>query len=161
MSMILTLTPVSLDALAKLGADPNYDALMELVDNGGVDLDKAWHGIHFMLAGVAWGGAMPAATLVSGGREIGEDVGYGPARLLSPAEVTAFDDHLKSVTPEVFDARFEAQAMLDAQIYPQIWDRDLNGEPDGRPYINEFFVVLRDCVAAAARNGDAMLVTIT
>jgi hypothetical protein len=161
MSMILTLAQLSPRAVAELGASPDADALFEIMD-AGVDLDKAWHGIHFMLAGEAWGGAMPAATLLLGGRELGEDfVGYGPARLLSPSEVSSFNDYLVALTKDAFDARFNAQAMIDAKIYPDIWERDLNGEPDGRPYMKEYFSILKEYVAAAAQSNAAMLITIS
>src|SRR5687767_14577361 len=46
------------------------------------DLDKAWHGIHYLLTGTAAEGGKPLDFLVSGGREVGNvDIGYGPARV--------------------------------------------------------------------------------
>src|SRR5688500_16813482 len=51
------------------------------------DLDKAWHGIHYLLTGTAWEGDPPLNFLVTGGREAGdEEDGYGPARTVTPAE---------------------------------------------------------------------------
>src|SRR5688500_6275073 len=36
------------------------------------DLDKAWHGIHYLLTGTAWEGAEPLNFLVAGGRPVGD-----------------------------------------------------------------------------------------
>ena len=52
------------------------------------DLDKAWHGIHYLLTGTAWAGAEPLNFIVCGGTEVGDiDVGYGPARVFSSNDV--------------------------------------------------------------------------
>src|SRR5438270_9992408 len=42
------------------------------------DVDKAWHGIHFLLTDSDWEGEGPLAFILHGGREINEDLGYGP-----------------------------------------------------------------------------------
>jgi hypothetical protein len=53
-----------------------------------LDVDKAWHGIHFLLTGAAWGDNRPECFIVASGREIGDDdVGYGPARGFTSSEV--------------------------------------------------------------------------
>jgi hypothetical protein len=45
------------------------------------NLDKAWHGIHFLLTGTNWAGDPPLNFLVAGGAQVGDiDTGYGPAR---------------------------------------------------------------------------------
>jgi Domain of unknown function (DUF1877) len=51
------------------------------------DLDKAWHGIHYLLTGTAWEGEPPLDFLVRGGRTVGTiEVGYSPARVLTAEE---------------------------------------------------------------------------
>src|SRR5262245_26397413 len=53
-----------------------------------LDVDKAWHGIHFLLTGTAWGGELPWGFVLRGGEALGDDdLGYGPARLLDAAQV--------------------------------------------------------------------------
>ena len=43
-----------------------------------IDLDKSWHGIHFLLTGAAWEGERPLNFLILGGEEVGDiDVGHG------------------------------------------------------------------------------------
>lgn len=159
MGMYFALCHVAQSRIDALHADPEstFDFL-ESGEGNQIDLDKAWHGIHFLLADSAWEGKLPAATLMLGGRPIGDvDVGYGPARSLSPDEVRAFHDHVAAISADAFDARFDAQKMLDAKIYPEIWDRDLNGEPDGRPYVNGYFQILKDFLARAVQQGDGVI----
>ena len=50
-----------------------------LMDGTALELDKSWHVLHFLFTGHPSHGPMPAAALLSGGREIGDDLGYGPA----------------------------------------------------------------------------------
>src|SRR5215203_4027303 len=53
-----------------------------------IDLDKSWHGIHYLLTKTAWAGEPPLSFLVLGGAEVGDiDVGYGTARAFRSDEV--------------------------------------------------------------------------
>jgi Domain of unknown function (DUF1877) len=72
-----------------------------------IDIDKAWHGIHYLLCGKANPGAEPLSWAVLGGEEIGEEIGYGPARFLEPEHVHSIAAWL----PEdaVFKSRFDPQ----------------------------------------------------
>lgn len=36
-----------------------------------VDIDKAWHALHFLFTGTAWEGEMPASFLLVGGAPVG------------------------------------------------------------------------------------------
>jgi hypothetical protein len=115
-----------------------------------MDLDKAWHGIHFLLTGSAWDGEGPLAYLLVGGRTVGEeDVGYGPARALSSAEVAAFDDALSKISMNEFRRRFDPKALLRAEIYPEIWLRD--PEEDTLGYLVEYFERLKQFVSSARK----------
>lgn len=87
------------------------EAEMEERPEGEIDLDKAWHGIHFLLTGSAWEGAEPLCYLVTGGHQLGdEDIGYGPARALLPHEVAAFDAALSQVTVDDLRQRFNSKS---------------------------------------------------
>ncbi len=89
------------------------------------DLDKSWHGIHYLLTGSADEGGAPLDFLVAGGTEVGdEDVGYGPARVFTSAQTRAIAAALAAVTDDELRARFAPEAMMRAEIYPEIWDRD-------------------------------------
>jgi hypothetical protein len=51
-----------------------------------LDIDKTWHIIHFLLNNHPWEGNGPRFSAVLGGTEpTDEDLGYGPARYLTPA----------------------------------------------------------------------------
>src|SRR5687768_1443031 len=90
-----------------------------------LDIEKSWHGIHFVLTGSDWGGASPLNFLVSGGAEVGdEDVGYGPARAFTSGEVRAIHEALAQLSPEGFARRVNLEALLEAGIYPDMWDRE-------------------------------------
>src|SRR5215211_327988 len=58
-----------------------------------LNLDKAWHGLHFLLAGTADGGTEPACYLLSGGEALGDNDEMD-VRLLRPDQVRALNEHL-------------------------------------------------------------------
>ena len=85
-----------------------------LADGEGMstDLDKAWHGIHYLLTGTAWEGGRPLNFLVAGGRPVGDiDVGYGPARVLSAAETRGAHEALTQLSDDDLRGRFDPAAM--------------------------------------------------
>ena len=89
-----------------------------------LDVDKAWHGLHFLLTGTAWKGPPPLDFIVKGGRQIGDvDVGYGPARAFSSADVRVIAAALRPIGPADLEARFDPAAMSQLDIHPSIWDR--------------------------------------
>lgn len=117
-----------------------------------LDIDKSWHAIHFLLTGEPWDGALPLLNAVMGGTELGEeDVGYGPARYLLPAEVKAVAQALASLSGEALWQRFDAKAFARAEIYPQGWSED------GKHYVLGHYERLRAIFAEAAQADDAML----
>ncbi|MBV8634154.1 MAG: YfbM family protein [Burkholderiaceae bacterium] len=160
MSMIgnfLAVTQAELDALY---ADPEavgtvlYEEKMSEV----VDIDKAWHGIHFMLTGEQYGGDGPLAQVIMGGEPIGEeDVGYGPARGLSALEVKAIAAALSAVSEQQFRERFDQAALSEADIYPQIWDEG----DEALDYIAHNFSETRRFYEAAAANGMAAVLFVS
>src|SRR6516165_8261013 len=88
-----------------------------------VSIDKAWHGLHYLLCGAAEPAPGPLGQSVFGGTEIGEDQGYGPARYFSPAQVVEIAAALRSPGLERdLHARFDAEAMTQIGIYPGVWE---------------------------------------
>src|SRR5262245_43187400 len=72
----------------------------EPVESGGgpvLDIHKSWHGLHWLLCQSAWDGPEPLKHAVLGGQEIGEDLGYGPARLVDGAKVRAVAEALAGI----------------------------------------------------------------
>lgn len=124
-------------------------------------LDKAWHGIHYLLTGRAWEAPMPLGFLVSGGRAVGyEDLGYGSPRCFSAAEVRGIASALEGLSDEELRGRFDPESMMKGEVYPQIWDRDPE-EDDTLGYLMEYVAALRTAVATAAQRGHGLMITLS
>jgi hypothetical protein len=130
-------------------------------EGASVDLDKAWHGIHYLLTGTAWEGEAPLHFLAAGGRPVGDiDVGYGPVRAFSAAETRAIHDALTGLGDDDLRARFDPADMMEKEIYPEIWDRPAE-EDDTLGYLVEHLQLVRKVVADAAAAGHGMLVSLS
>jgi hypothetical protein len=125
------------------------------------DLDKAWHGIHYLLTGSDWGGDPPLNFLVAGGLPVGDvDVGYGPARVFRSSEVARIRDALCAIQPDDLRRRYNPGVMMEQDIYPSIWDRDPKDD-DALGYLLEHFAVLQRFVSDAASKGLGIVITLT
>jgi hypothetical protein len=159
MSMISILVFATDNEIRQLLADPERIEDFISEERTSTDLDKAWHGIHWLLTGSADGGDEPLCYLMAGGENVGDvDVGYGPARALTTEQVAAWDNALARIPREELERRFDPKAMLDADIYPQIWDRSITGEEDTLDYLVQAYAGLRDFVAAAHKERSGLLV---
>src|SRR5437763_27473 len=120
MSMVACFRRVPDDKLEELLADP--ESIVDFLEDEGyadLDIDKAWHGIHFLLTGTAWEGSPPLDFLVRGGRQVGDvDVGYGPARGFTSAEVQGLARALSAIAPDALLARYDHRAMNALDLYP-------------------------------------------
>jgi hypothetical protein len=52
-----------------------------------LNLEKSWHVLHYLLTGKAEKAPPPVGNAILGGQDIGGDLGYGPARFLTPQQV--------------------------------------------------------------------------
>jgi hypothetical protein len=122
------------------------------------DIDKSWHGIHFLLTGRADEGDTPLDFLLAGGAEVGdEDVGYGPARVFTSAETKRIATALAALSDDELKRRFAPDAMMKAEIYPEIWDRD-PAKDDTLRYLMEYVKVIRETLATVTAQGQGLLV---
>jgi hypothetical protein len=122
------------------------------------DLDKAWHGIHFLLTGTDWEGDEPLCYLVKGGQAFGDiDVGWGPARGLKTAQVMKFANALNAINVEELKSKFDAEKMMKLDIYPTIWDRDPK-EDDTLGYLIEYFYTLKSFVNRAVERKKGLII---
>ncbi len=166
MSMIGNLLRISTKQIEALRADPSRiervlhpqsDGDTAMSEDVHADIDKAWHGLHYLLTGQAWDAPLPLAFLVCG-TELGDiDVGYGPARAFDAGEVRAIAEALQPITTETLRARFDGAAMMKAEIYPQIWDRD-PATDDTLGYLLEYFELLKTFVLDTAEAGAGLIV---
>lgn len=160
MSMICNLVEVDEDQINELLADPEsiLDFLDEVEEEGEAeiaDLEKAWHGIHFLLTGSAWEGEEPLCYLVRGGKELGdEDFGYGPARLLTPDQVANWANALSNISPDDLQKRFDPAAMAKAEIYPQMWDEG----DDALEYLLDYYDSLRSFLDEAKNANKGVII---
>jgi hypothetical protein len=130
----------------------------ELAD---AELDKAWHGIHYLFTGTAWEGAPPLNLLVSGGREVGRiDVGYGPARVFVSGDVKEAHEALEGVSDETLRSRFRPDDMMKLKIYPEIWDRDPTDD-DTLGYLMENVAILRRFLKEAVEHERGIVVYVS
>jgi hypothetical protein len=89
-----------------------------------ISLEKDWHGIHYLLTGTAWDVKGEAGQAILGGTEFGDDLGYGPARMLTPGQVRAIAEALAKNSPKSLSARYNPEAMTTLEIYPSVWNRE-------------------------------------
>lgn len=130
------------------------DDLLDGDDAPVIDLDKMWHGIHFLL--VEGEEDQVAGQVVLGGQEIGDDVGFGPVRYLVPGEVEAVAAHLDGTPFEVIAGRFDADRMNALGIYPEIWDDDGVLDEELAPAYERLVAFYR----TAAERGEVVLVAL-
>ena len=138
-------------------------AALELTDGEGDlgDLDKSWHGIHYLLTGKADESGTPLEFLVAGGTLVGdEDVGYGPPRVFTSAETRGIATALAAVGDDELRSRFAPDAMMRAEIYPEIWDRDAKDD-DTLGYLMEYVAVLRGAITTVTSRGHGLLVVLS
>jgi len=142
-------------------ATPRLPFVLAEGEGSSTDLDKAWHGIHYLLTKTAWEGRAPLNFLVAGGRQVGKiDVGYGPARVLSAAETQAAHAALALIDDETLRARFDPADMAAKEIYPEIWDRDPEHE-DSLDYLLEYAGILRTFLAQVVERKQGLVVYLT
>lgn len=123
------------------------------------ELEQTWHILHFLLSGGNAEGPWPLAFLMSGGVEVGPDLGYGAARLFNPAhtrEITAF---LGSVSLQMLEAAYIPEAIEAAEIY---W-RPSTDTQEQRQQLDDLWRVLAELRAfyeTASQAGNATLISI-
>ena len=121
-----------------------------------ISIDKAWHGVHYLLCGKAEPGADLASQVVMGGTEVGDDLGYGPARYFKPDQVAAIARELSrpNLEAEMY-ARFDPDQMMQLGIYPVQFD-----DPDDRDWLMDEFRKLRQFFLDASAGGLAVVTCI-
>ncbi|HEY5724076.1 MAG TPA: YfbM family protein [Allosphingosinicella sp.] len=161
MGMVLYLRRVD----GPIPGDPDefYDEFMfsEDADANGdlVDFDKAWHAVHFLLTGSADESDGPLSLLGGKGEPIGEDNGYGPPLLVSAADMSAFNDALAAISDDELARRYDADAMLAADIY--LADALARDGEAGREYVFQGIPALRRFAEKCARQGSDAIVLVS
>lgn len=146
---------VAPDDLEELERDPDVAAAWLADRDDVLDMGTAWHAIHFLLNGSAWGGEPPFFDAVLGGTPIGEPSTYEPIRFLSPEQVAAVRAELPR--GEDLTLRFTHRRLRQAEIYPDGgWE-----QPDVlTALVLPAYGALVELFSAAAAAGDAVLITL-
>lgn len=157
--MRLTLVMVTPEQYSQL---KNDEGALENVLNGskpGVTLEmgKEWHGIHYLLTEDPWSAKGTLGQVILGGTEFGPDLGYGPARYLTRQQVVAIAAALKHLSVEQFKSRYDPKAMMNAEIYPMIWERE---GPEGLKWLVAGLRQLSEFYSRAAGQGKGVILVI-
>ncbi len=164
MSMYCTLYAISAaDADQVIDSPESVEDLVESLDGSDamLSLERAWDGLHFALTGTVGKGTPPLNVLVLGGVPVGEDVGYGPDRLVHPPDVAALDAALTAFSDADFDRNFDLQQLAANAVYPGGWDDPhLDGIKVRAVYLS-YLHQLKAHVRRAAEAGGAILITIS
>lgn len=175
MSMTCRLAAVSEEELDEVreDADAAFAALIDAEEEGDdermLDLDRAWHAIHYLLNDSAHEGEGAAGMVIFGGATIGEgadadeeedDYGEPPpvVRYLTPSQVEEVAALLADTSVEALQERYDPDAMEQAEIYPPgVWEEERQEAFD---YVAEYYEMLVGFYELAAERGDAMLIAI-
>ena len=125
-----------------------------------IDVDKAWHGLHFLFTGSDWEGPFPEGFLVSCGKEVGDvDVGYGPAKSFTPEEVKEISDFLENLDDSELKSRLDPKKMNEMKIYPSVWNDESDIEEEWE-YAKHSLDTVKQFIKEASQRGLALLVYI-
>lgn len=128
-----------------------------------LDLDKSWDAINFLLTGHSLdtieSAEPPLSGVIFSGQIIDEDqdMGYGPAQYLTPAQVKEVNDALVNISNDEFRRRYDPEKLKDKGVYPQSWGED----EDEKEYLTNYFNDLKIFYSKAAKEGQAIVTFIT
>jgi hypothetical protein len=150
LGFLLRLTPITISEVDPDAAESSYEVDPEKT----IDVEKAWHGLHFLLTGTSEEGTPPASYLLNGGEDVDDE---GLTRAIRPEHVKHFAEFLDELNPEILAKRFDPGRMMELEIYPEIWDRDPS-EDDTLQWLLSYFVDLKVFVKRVAKAGDGLVI---
>jgi hypothetical protein len=124
-----------------------------------LDLEKSWHILHYLFTGDVGPVGSPGDGLLAG-EDLGEDVGYGPPRLLDMDGTRTFAQFLEALDLTQLLARMNYQEMLRVGVYsmPMGPGTEAEFESGLREEVGYYFPRLRDyVVSVAAKRGGLLL----
>jgi hypothetical protein len=159
MGMRLSLAMVTPEELGRLSRDPSQVAPLLLHRQPEIHLamEKEWHGIQFLLTGEPWPISNPLGMVIFGENDIGQDLGYGPARTLTVEQVKEVAAKLSEISTEILRGRYDVRAMTEEKIYPEVWEREGNAALD---WLMAGYQRLVDFYMRASNRGYAVVLAI-
>jgi hypothetical protein len=123
--------------------------LDEEVSSRGMDTDKAWAGLRYLLAKLN-----PPIDVIGGGEPITDDIwGHDSPRLLAVDDVADAARFLTATSFASLAQRYDPAELAAAEIYPTIWDQDW-----ALSYLEDHYLRLVALFGAAAADREPILV---
>jgi hypothetical protein len=164
MGMVWVMTRANNDEVAAVRGDPEsvYDFINSeaAYESGrGLDLDKQWHAIHFLLTGAPDVTDSPLSLIVGSFEEIGPDNGYGSAWFVPNKALTAFNSALAARSDREWVAQYDAAAAVREQVY--LAETLAEEGEEALEFLEGDVARLRAFVADAVVAGDSAFAVIT
>lgn len=118
-------------------------------------IDKAWHSIHFLFTQSGYDSNRIKSFMLSGGEEIGEDMGYGSPRLFQPDDVRRITHLFDTFNYETIPQLLTRESLKKADIYPQLWQGDEN---ENITYVTDYFKDLHRFFTLASEANQAVII---
>lgn len=153
MGMVGAYMRVSTEELTGLLQEPDrFEQLLEDEERQ-TDIDKAWHGLYFLLTGSTDLDEIDRHSLgkvVFGGDVIDEETGIA---YLTPEEVADLSTRLQFIELDALEARYDVTTMNEQELYP--FEREWGREE--KQYLLDQFDELKRVFAQAAREREALV----
>ncbi|WP_214758813.1 YfbM family protein [Exiguobacterium sp. s146] len=153
MGMVGVYMRISAEELTGLLQEPDrFEQLLEDEERQ-TDIDKAWHGLYFLLTGSTDLDEIDRHSLgkvVFGGDVIDEETGIA---YLTPEEVADLSTRLQFIELDALEARYDVTTMNEQELYP--FEREWGREE--KQYLLDQFDELKRVFAQAAREREALV----
>lgn len=145
---LLAEDPESEEACEYAG-DLRMGDLDEELSSRGMDTDKAWAGLRYLLAKLS-----PPVDVISGGEAVTHDEwGYDSPRLLTVDEVAAASRFLDATPFASLARHYDPAELASAEVYPAVWQQDW-----ALSYLEGHYATLVVFFRAAAADHEPVLV---
>src|SRR5258706_13901452 len=153
--LILRLFPLTITEVDSEAAGRSREPVMDNPDRS-IDIDKGWHGLHFLFTGTVDEGEEPACYFVRGGEDLDDE---GQARALRPKQVRRFAEYLSALSPAELTRRYDPQRMTKLKIYPDaFWMRPSSPDDSPLQWLLGCFSDVRRFTHRAAAANDGVIV---
>lgn len=154
---LLRLTPITITEVDPDSADDDSSPAPDTERS--IDIEKAWHGLHFLLTGTADEGDEPACYFLRGGEDLDDE---GLTRALRPGQVRQFAQHLSALDADDLARRYDPERMTRLEIYPDaLWKRKAQPHESPLEWLIASFEDVRRFLDNAAVAGDCVVITVS
>ncbi len=126
MSMCFQLIAIAPTDIEKLSHGDAIDKLLcehiQAPSDHALDIDKSWDAVDFLFH-QSDKSLLPRNWLTESGEPIGEDLGYGPARVWSNEILSEITEKTALCDVASIKADFDFALLSQAKVYPNFWDQ--------------------------------------